>query len=94
MPAKSRHGKSKRTTRSKRKGMRAAVVVQTQPPAVSPVAEAGTPAVKTPAGASRRAVVPAVGYPYLLGDIRRIGLLAALTLVLLAVLYFILPSSP
>jgi hypothetical protein len=91
MPAKSRHGKGKRTTRSKRKVVRAAVDTQSQPQAVSPVAaEARSEAVAAPAGASHRAVVPAMSHPYLAGDLRRTGLLAGVMLVLLLVLYFVL----
>ena len=106
MPAKSRHGKGKHTARSKRKGLRAAVVAQGQPQAVSPVAavvaqgqpQAVSPvAAKTrseapaaPADASHRAAVPAMSHPYLAGDLKRTGLLAGVMLVLLLVLYFVL----
>ena len=91
MPAKSRQGKGKHTARSKRKGLRAAVVDQGQPQAVSPVAaKARSEAVAAPADAPHKAVVPAVSHPYLAGDLKRTGLLAGVMLVLLLVLYFVL----
>ena len=91
MPAKSRHGKGKHTTRSKRKVVRAVVDTQGQPQAVSPVAaEVRSETVAVPAGASRRAIAPVVSHPYLAGDLKRTGLLAGVMLVLLLVLYFVL----
>ena len=91
MPAKSRHGKGKHTTRSKRKVVRAVVDTQGQPQAVSPVAaETRSKAVAAPVATSHRTVVPVMSHPYLAGDLKRTGLLAGVMLVLLLVLYFVL----
>ena len=91
MPAKRPHGKGKHIPRSKRKGVRAAaanpqVKAVASSPDVPVTPEAQTRPVATPA----RKTVSALSYPYLSGDIKRIGILAAIMLVILLILYFVL----
>jgi len=89
MPAKPQSRKGKRATRSKRKGMRAVTAVQDKTKVDSPAGSVTPPkAVPMPA-VSRREATPAVSYSYLVGDIKRIGLLALVMMVLLAVVYFV-----
>ena len=94
MPGKSRHGRRKRVFQGKKKKGRRSppgVVVQRQadtqidkpvapPKVVAPSASAPTP---TP-------VLTAVGYPYILTELRRIGILAGIMLVILVVLALVL----
>jgi len=92
MPSKSRHGKKKHSFHSKKeKSRRTPPVMQQQPvseidkPAapkhVAPVAKAAAPA---SAGIATR-------YPYALIELRRIGILAGVMLVILVVLALALP---
>ncbi len=94
MPSKSRHGKGKRFSQGKkRKGRRSplGVVAQRQtdiqidkpvasPKVAAPLASAPTP---TP-------VLTAVRYPYILTELRRIGILAGVMLAILVVLVLVL----
>ena len=94
MPSKSRHGRRKHSFRGKKKkGRRSppAVVAQRQadiqinkpvapPKAVTPSVSAPTP---TP-------VLTAVRYPYILTELRRIGILAGILLAILVVLVLVL----
>ncbi|MFA5316259.1 MAG: hypothetical protein WC369_02410 [Dehalococcoidales bacterium] len=80
MPAKSQHGKSKRTARSKRKGVRTPSVILSQKPAVLP--SVAVPSVVLPRAAT------SASYPYLTADLKRVGLLSGIILIILLVLYF------
>ena len=95
MPGKSRHGKGKHSFQSKKKKGRRSppgVVAQRQadiqidkpvapPKVVTPSASAPTP---TP-------VLTAVRHPYILAELRRIGILAGILLAILVVLALVLP---
>ena len=94
MPGKSRHGRRKRSFQGKKKKGRRSppgIVAQQQadiqidkpvapPKVVTPSARAPTP---TPA-------LTAVRYPYILTELRRIGILAGIMLVILVVLVLVL----
>ena len=94
MPSKSRHDRKKRSFQGKKKKGRRSppgVVAQRQadiqidkpvapPKVVTPSASAPTP---TP-------VLTAVWYPYILTELRRIGILAGIMLVILVVLALVL----
>ena len=94
MPGKSRHGRRKRSFQGKKKKGRRGppgVVAQRQadiqidkpvapPKVVAPSARAPTP----------MPVLTAVRYPYILTELRRIGILAGIMLVILVVLVLVL----
>ena len=94
MPGKSRHGKRKHSFQGKKKKGRRSpsdIVVQRQadiqidkpvtpPRMVTPSASAPTP----------MPVLTAVRYPYILTELRRIGILAGIMLVILVVLALVL----
>jgi len=92
MPGKSRHGKGKRHQYSKKRNIprqntvaqpMAATAVAPKPAATVPTAPVGKAAAST-------ASVKANHYAYVLGDLRRIGLLTGIIIVILFVLYFVL----
>ena len=93
MPGKSRHGKGKHPVRSKRRrsgrssGAIAAQppVSQTYEPVPQPEVSAPSPSAPTPAAAATTA-----RYPYIITELRRIGILAGITLVILVVLALVL----
>jgi len=94
MPGKSRHGKGKHPSQSKRRRERqryAATSAHQQEAAQAPkpAAPADIPApptrVPTPPMAS-----PVAQYPYIAAELRRIGILAGIMLVILIVLAFVL----
>ncbi len=94
MPSKSRHGKGKHPVRSKRRrsghssGAIAAQqlpVSQTYEPVPKPEVSAVSPGTPTPSAA-----VSTVRYPYIITELRRIGILAGITLVILVVLALVL----
>lgn len=93
MPGKSQHGKGKHTVRSKRKSGRGSGAIAAQQPPVSqtygpvPQPEVSTPSPSTPIPS---ATVSPVRYPYIITEIRRIGILAGITLVILVVLALVL----
>ncbi len=95
MPDKSRHGKGKHLVRSKRKksghGIMAAAAQRppvSQPSGPVPQAEVVT---RLPDTSTPSATVSAVLYPYILTELRRIGIIAGIMLVILVVLAFVLP---
>ncbi|MFH0942057.1 MAG: hypothetical protein V1823_03435 [Chloroflexota bacterium] len=84
MPSKSQHGRNKRTVRNKPRVVPATAVSPGPKPAVSPAP------VVTGAASPRTAVVAAAapaGYPSLMADLKRVGLLAGIILVVMLVLY-------
>ena len=87
MPKKSRRG---RAFQGKKKKMpQAAVSIPAAPPAVTPE---DAPAVSAPlsSGGATRTRAPAVKYPYINAELRRIGILAGAILVILIILAFAL----
>ena len=89
MPGKSRHHKRK-LSRSKRiKGRQGVSAISTQPQAVAqtvkpaPRAKVRTPSASIP---SSMANLAAARYPYIAAELRRIGILAGLILVILVIL--------
>ncbi len=95
MTGKSRHGKGKRSPQGKRrKGRQRFSATVTQQPAVvqtrEPVPRLTVPApsasVSTP-----MAKLATVRYPYIAAELRTIGILAGIMLVILAVLALVLP---
>jgi hypothetical protein len=94
MPDKSRYGKGKRLVRSKRKktgqGIMAAATEQppvSQPTGPVPQAEATT---RLPDTSAPSAAVSTVFYPYIFTELRRIGIIAGIMLVILIVLAVVL----
>ncbi len=94
MPGKSRQGKGKHPVRSKKRrsghGSRASVaqqppVSQTYEPVPKPEVSAPLPSTPTPSAA-----VSAIRYPYIIIELRRIGILAGIMLVVLVVLALVL----
>ena len=94
MPGKSRHGRKKSSFQGKKKkGRRSSLpvfaqrkaVTETREPVVSP--KVIVPAARTPTPVS---VPPSVQYPYILTELRRIGILAGIMLVILVVLALVL----
>ncbi len=99
MPGKRKHGKSKRPYYSKKsKTIQRQGVVASQPQtaAAAPLAPpvAATSAVKPVAAAAKAVAVPArataAQYQYFIGELKRIGILAGIILVVLIVLSVIL----
>jgi len=94
MPGKSRHSKGKHPVRSKRKrGGRGSVVSAAQQ---SPVSQTGGPvpqpeaSVPSPSTLAPSATVATTRYPYIVTELRRIGILAGIILVILVVLALVL----
>ena len=95
MPGKSWQSRRKHSTRSKRKkGRRSPAATVVQPEAIAPAYEAVAP----PKVAAPSASVPTpkvtpitVRYPYIGNELRRIGILAGIMLVILVVLALVLP---
>jgi len=94
MPSKSRHGRRKRSFQGKKKkGRRSPPGVVAQQQAVTeahkPVAppRVAAPSASAPAPTP---VLTAVRYPYILTELRRIGILAGIMLVILVVLALVL----
>lgn len=90
MPSKSQHGRKKRSFQGKKKKGRRSppgvvtqrqVATQTDKPVVSP--KVVTPSASTP---TPMPVLTAVRYPYILTELRRIGIIAGIMLVILVVL--------
>ncbi len=94
MPGKSRHGKGKHPVRTKRRrsghgsltsAAQQPPVSQTYEPVPKPEVSAASPGTPTPSAA-----VSTVRYPYIITELRRIGILAGITLVILVVLALVL----
>ena len=95
MPGKSWQGRRRHPARSKkRKGRRSPPTGVAQRQAVAPTYEAvahpevSTPSVSVP---TPRATLAAVRHPYIFSELRRIGILAGIMLVILVVLAQVLP---
>ena len=95
MPGKSRHGKKKHSAQAKKLKMRQSspatiaqqqAIVQTYKP-VAP-SRAAVPSVKMPTPASAST---AVQHPYIVTELRAIGILAGVILAILVVLALVLP---
>ena len=90
MPSKSGHSRRERLARSKKKkGRRSPPVAVAQQPATAPTHEtAASPRVSVPAaGTPSPGIVAAPAqYPYIASELRRIGILAGITLVILVIL--------
>ena len=88
MPDKSRHGKGRHPTRSKRKKTTRGPIVTQQPPVSQAYESVPQPEVSTPAKSvpTPSATVPTVRYPYITAELRRISILAGIMLVVLVVL--------
>ena len=94
MPGKSRHGKGKHSVRSKKKRIgrgSLATVSQQLPVSQTPEAvhRAEVPAT-SPSAPTPVATVTVTRYPYIVTELRRIGILAGITLVILVVLALVL----
>ena len=94
MPGKSRHGKGKHYSRKSKTMMR-----QETAPAVSPASatapeahRAMTPVISAPAPRAAVSIAKATGnpYPFIASELRRIGILAGVIIVILVVLSIIL----
>jgi len=94
MPGKSQHGRRKRSFRGKKKkGRRSSpgvvaqrqAATQTDKPVVP--SRVAAPSASTP---TPMPVLTAVRYPYILTELRRIGILAGIMLVILVVLALVL----
>ena len=87
MSGKSRHGKGKHRTPSRKKKTRqgSAAIVAPQAPISQPEVSASSKSVSTPV-----ASVTKVPYPYIVTELRRIGILAGIMLVILVVLALVL----
>ena len=87
MPKKSGQDRRKKLSRSKRKEMRSLGAVQQQPVAHTPLA-AAPPKVSIPSAAVSTSKVTraAAQHRYVVGDLKRIGILGGIILVILVVL--------
>ena len=94
MPGKSRHGRGKHPSRSKRKKGKqrfSAAVIQQQAVAETPKPVA-PPRVAAPSASAPTPmpVLTAVRHPYILAELRRISILAGVILAILVVLVLVL----
>jgi hypothetical protein len=85
MPSKSRRKKGKSTLHSKKKSRINRPPVNIQQQAATPV-KRSAPAASTPALATKQAIVK---YPHLASELRTIGILAIILIIILIVLSFI-----
>ena len=94
MPSKSRHGKGKQSFQSKRKRskqrpsatvVQQQVAAQTNKPVTPPKLSTPPAGVPTP-----RATLTTARYPYIVAELRRIGILAGIILVILIVFALVL----
>jgi hypothetical protein len=93
MPDKSRYGKGKRLVRSKRKKTGHGIMAAAEQPPVSqptgPIPQAEAPT-RLPDTSAPSAAVSTVSYPYIFTELRRIGIIAGIMLVILIVLAVVL----
>ncbi len=94
MPKKSKHGKGRHYRASKKsKSLQRRDTIRSQ---VSASAEVSKPSAPIPSAPAVKAATPAVSatktsqYIYVPGDLRRIGILAAIIIIILFALYFVL----
>ena len=92
MPGKSRRGRGRHLSRSKRKGRKVFSAPAAQPSAVgqtyepAPAADRLVPSAKAP---TPRATVKVAQHPNIVAELRRIGILGGIILVILVVLALI-----
>jgi hypothetical protein len=95
MPGKSRQSRRKRSSpNKKRKDRRSSSAIVVQQQAVAPVHEpAALPEVPVPSASvpTSTATLTPARYPYIVTELRRIGILAGIMLLILVVLVLILP---
>jgi hypothetical protein len=98
MPGKSKHGKGKRYQINKKRNIARQNTVATPAAATAAApkpaaALAAAPAVKAPAGkaAALAASMKTDQYAHVPGDLRRIGLLTGIIIIILIVLRFVMP---
>ena len=92
MPGKSKHGRRNQHKGKKRRGRQSFSTVSPQQTVVSQAYQpAPSPEVTTPSasGASTRSAMAATRYPYIATELRRIGILAGIILVILIILALI-----
>ena len=88
MPGKSRRGRTKPSARSKK---RRDIVTRVAPqPLASETSEPAVPAPTSPSTSGSSGVLAGVRYPYIGRELRRIGILAGIMLVILVVLALVL----
>ena len=93
MPGKSQHSKGKHPSRRKKGKGRPGLAIAAQQPAVAqtykpvPQPKAPPPSVSAPAP---RAAPTAARHPYIISELRRIGILAGIMLAILVVLVLVL----
>jgi len=93
MPDKSRHGKGKHPHHSKKsKAIRrqASISLQQQATDVAPEPSAPVKATPAPKAAAAPAAITTPRYPYVSGALKRTGILAGITIVVLIVLSIVL----
>jgi len=93
MPGKSRHGKGKHPHHSKKSKAierQAGNLLQQQATAVAPKPAASAEASPAPKAAAATAAVTTPRYPYVAGELKRIGILAGIFIVILIVLSIVL----
>jgi hypothetical protein len=93
MPAKSKHGKGKhphQSRRSKAIQRQASSVVKQNAIDEAPVAAAGIDIPPVPKVRTESAKVKTMQYPFIVSELRRIGILAGIILVVLIILAIIL----
>ena len=87
MPGKSRPGRTRRSTRRKKGLGTAATVTQQREAAGEPAAAAATSLPRTTDSVVRST---STRYPHIVGELRRIGILAGIMLIILVVLALVL----
>jgi hypothetical protein len=92
MPGKSRHHRRRQSAWARKRKERQSPIGTIQQQAAVPIHEAAAPKVSAPASSVPISkVTPAVArYPYITGELRRIGILAGIMLVILVVLALVL----
>jgi hypothetical protein len=87
MPSKSRHGRGKHPHRSKKsKALRRQVTAAAAPAAAQVPAAPVTAPVKPSPKAAAAPKVETIQYPYVTGELKRIGILAVIAIVILFIL--------
>ncbi len=91
MSGKSKHGRRKLPRSRRKKEQHVVPAPGIQQPAATPVNKPAPPGVSTPQAGAPVAAVPVAAskYPYLAGELRRIGILAGAIIVILIILTFV-----
>lgn len=94
MSGKSRHGRGKHTSHGKKKKMKLRQpMLAAQPSPAAVAAEAPVSPPEAPVAETKKSILPAsikAKYPYIFGELRRIGILGGVMLVILIALALIL----